>query len=333
MQRLRLTEQAETSYKSVVGVLDATHLSPEEQLQKILDTPGEEIVEKVGRKFPMAPLIDGESIPVQTTFDSIGDKAGITKLLPGLRHCRRLLVGDCQLDVGIPLYKRLLEASTNQYPQGMAFSFRVAGRTDILPKTLIACLSKTLDPIDPHLAKDIVSAYDIDGSAEVNTSENLEPVLHFGNDIMFALPARQLARAWSASRVPGTEAFLCHFNAPNPWEGPWKGHALHIQDLAFVLMNSHDSLSPGQRLCAERYAKDIISFVNGGRPWPAYETGIKEGAMTYFAEEEADEDGSGFVPVEDPERKSRRDHLTTIVGEALLDKLVDAWQMFMAGPK
>lgn len=215
----------------------------------------------------------------------------------------------------------------------MAFSFRVATRTDILPRTLIACLSRTLDPIDPQLAKEIISAYNIDGSAKVNTRENLEPVLHFGNDIMFALPARQLARGWSASRVPGAEAFLCHFNAPNPWDGPWKGHATHIQDLAFVLMNSHESLSPGQRLCAERYAKDIISFVNGGTPWPAHEAGGKEGAMTYFASENADQDGSEFVPVEDPERTNRRDHILRIVGEELLDKLVDAWQMFMAVPK
>lgn len=215
----------------------------------------------------------------------------------------------------------------------MAFSFRVAGRTDILPRTLIACLSKTLDPIGPQLTRDIVSAYNIDDSAKENTRKNLEPILHFGNDIMFALPARQLARAWSTSCVPGTEAFLCHFNAPNPWKGPWKGHASHIQDLAFVLMNSHESLSPGQRLCAERYAEDVISFVNGGTPWAAYETSIKEGAMVYFASEKAEEDGSGFVPVENPEHTNRRDHLIEIVGEALLDRLVDAWQMFMAGPK
>lgn len=215
----------------------------------------------------------------------------------------------------------------------MAFSFRVAARTDVLPRTLVDCLSRTLDPIDPQLAKDIVSSYNIDGSAGANTRENLEPVLHFGNDIMFALPARQLARAWSASSVPGTEVFLCHFNAPNPWDGPWKGRASHIQDLAFVLMNSHESLSPGQRLCAERYAKDIISFVNGGSPGSAYEAGTKEGAMIYSASGGADEDGSGFVPEEDPQRTGRRDYLREIVGEVLLDKLVDAWQMFMAGPR
>ena len=215
----------------------------------------------------------------------------------------------------------------------MAFSFRVAGRTDILPKTLIACLSETFDPIDPRIAREIAAAYGIDGAAESNTRENLMPVLHYGNDVMFALPARELVRAWSSADVPGTEAFLCHFNAPNPWDGPWKGYATHIQDLAFVLLNSHDTLSAGQRLCAERYAKDIISFVNGGNPWPAYEGGVKEGAMAYFAPVEGDEDESEFVPTEDPERTGRRDRLQTIVGEGLFDKLVDTWQMFMAGPK
>lgn len=101
VQRLRLAEEAETSYKSVVGVLGATDLSPKEQLQQILDTPGEEMVDKVGRKFAMAPLIDRDSIPAQLTFDTLGNKASITKLLPGLRHCKRLLVGDCMLDVSV----------------------------------------------------------------------------------------------------------------------------------------------------------------------------------------------------------------------------------------
>lgn len=106
VQRLRFAELAETSYSSVLGVLGATDLSPKEQLQKVLDTPSEEIVERVGRKFPMAPLIDGESIPVQTTFNSLSDEAQIAKLLPGLRHCKRLLVGDCQLDVSIDQQER-----------------------------------------------------------------------------------------------------------------------------------------------------------------------------------------------------------------------------------
>ena len=215
----------------------------------------------------------------------------------------------------------------------MAFSFRVAGRTDILPKTLVDCLKKTFDPINPQMAKDIVAAYGLDCSAESNTKENLQPILHYGNDVMFALPAREFTRAWSASDVPGTEALLCHFNAPNPWDGPWKGHASHIQDLAFVLLNSQGTLSVGQRLCAERYAKDIISFVNGGTPWPAYEKDVKEGAMVYFAPIEGDEDKSEFVPGEIPQRTKRRNHLLKIVGEELLDKLAEAWQLFMAGPK
>ena len=102
-QRLRLSEQAESAYNSVVDVLGASGLTPTEQLRKILDTQGDELVAKVGRKFPMGPLIDGDSIPARTTLGSIREKDG---LFPGMRHCKRVMVGDCQLDVRIPCFLR-----------------------------------------------------------------------------------------------------------------------------------------------------------------------------------------------------------------------------------
>ena len=212
----------------------------------------------------------------------------------------------------------------------MAFGSRIAARVDILPKTMISSLSKVFDPIDPQIARDIVSAYGLDDQAESNTRENLEPILRYGNDVMFALPARELARAWS-SASDGTEGFLCHFNAPNPWEGPWKGHATHVQDIAFLLLNYNETLSGGQRLCAERYAKDVIAFVNGGEPWPACNNG--GGSMVYDAPEQGVEDKSCYVPDGDAERTGRRDALYKIVGEERFDKLVDVWQLFMAGGK
>ena len=110
-QRLRRTEQAEASYQSVVGVLDAAALSYKEQIQKLLEIPGEELVAKVGRKFPMGPLIDGDIIPQGTTFSAIRNQDELTKLFPGLNHCKRVLFGDCQVDVSISPPTRVLNGA------------------------------------------------------------------------------------------------------------------------------------------------------------------------------------------------------------------------------
>jgi hypothetical protein len=89
-------------------------------------------------------------------------------------------------------------------------------------------------------------------------------------------------------------------------------------------------LLDAQRLCAERYARDIITFVNGGEPWQPYETG---GRMVYDAPAQGTEDESCYIPRWSSENMGRREALYKIVGEAMFDKLVDVWMLFMAGPK
>ncbi|CAK7237570.1 hypothetical protein SBRCBS47491_010024 [Sporothrix bragantina] len=315
LQRLRCVAQADASFDSVVGVIEATELPRgEQQLQAVLKAPKADLVTKVGRRFPMGPLLDDDIIPEATTYKVLRDRDALTRLFPGLHHCKRVMMGDCQMD-------------------GMAFSSRVAERSDILPKTLAESLGAVFDPINAEIAPAIISAYDLNPAATSNTGHSTEPVLNFGNDVMFALPARAFAKAWGTSGTPGTQAFLCHFNCPNPWEGPWKGHASHIQDIVFVLQNYRETLSSGQCLCAERYARDLITFVCGAEPWPAHTDG-EPGSMVYFAPEDGEEDNSGFVSSEDAQKTGRRStFLLSVVGEEHLDKLVDAWQMFMAARK
>lgn len=214
----------------------------------------------------------------------------------------------------------------------MAFASRIATRTDIFPKTLVQHLHALLDPIDLTLAPKIVSAYSLNTSIPSNTPESTKSILEFGHDVCFALAARSFTRAWSA---PGTEALLYRFNCPNPWDGPWKGVATHIQDIVFMLLNYRESLAPGQRKSAERFAQDIIAFVAGGKtPWKGYRSGVDEGSMVYFAPMEGEEDESGFVGDEKPGRTGRRDVLLRLGEERgqVWDRIMDAWQMFMAGP-
>lgn len=215
----------------------------------------------------------------------------------------------------------------------MIWGLRIAGRTDIFPKSLERCLSTVFDPIDATITPAIVSAYGIDTSATSNTEKSTQSVLEFGNDITFALPASSFARVWSASPIPGTNAYLYHFNCPNPWDGPWKGHATHAQDLMFVLQNYKNQLSLGQRQCADRFARDIITFVNGASLWPAFQNGAEPGSMVYYAPAEGDADESRFIANGASEWTGRRDILQKLVKEAQFDKLLDSWQMFMRGPQ
>lgn len=166
-------------------------------------------------------------------------------------------------------------------------------------------------------------------------------------DICFALAARAFVRAWSGAATAadtndddnssgdgegGREAFLYRFNVPNPWPGPWKGHATHILDIVFLLQNYREKLAVGQRKTGERMAREVVAFVSGRRSWPAYGMGGKEGAMVYYAAEDAEEDGSGYVENEGLGGTGRRDVLQRVMGQEIWDQVMSAWEGFMKGP-
>lgn len=154
-------------------------------------------------------------------------------------------------------------------------------------------------------------------------------VLEFLGDALFALPARYLTQAWSCSNIPNSKAYLYHFNSPNPWDGPWKGHATHALDIAFVLQNYGEHLTEGQRQCSQRFAKDLVAFVNEADPWPSFQKDVAEGSMIYNTAVDGNRDLSEFVLGRSPGRTGRRDLLMDLVGEELLDKLVEACSRFL----
>lgn len=198
-----------------------------------------------------------------------------------------------------------------------------------MPQTLARCVSQALSSTNPGDKAAIATAYQLDSSSMVtaNTKASTERVLNFGNDVCFALAAREFARTWS---LAGLEAFLYRFNCPNPWDEAWKGYATHILDLALLLLGYNEYLSKGQQQAAERFAKDVIVFVHGGEPWVAYRTGTQEGSMVYDAPAEGEVDGSQYVECEIPQRTGRRDVMYKVETPEILDKLMGSWQMFMA---
>ncbi|PLB35005.1 Alpha/Beta hydrolase protein [Aspergillus candidus] len=311
--RARTPELLEKSFARIADIFGTQDLSPAEQVQRVLEVPMSELTAKVGRRIPLGPMVDGDFIPEITTFKTLADDAEVKRLFPGIQHCKRVIIGDCQMDA-------------------MALAPRLEARTDIFSQTLVKCLSTSFENVDPSIALAIAAAYDLDPSSTSNTPESMKKVLNFGNDVCFAVAAQSFTRAWSSSSVPGTEALQYRFNCPNPWDGPWKGHATHILDIAFVLQNYAEHLSNGQRLSAEQFAADLITFIHGKKPWAEYQVGTAEGSMVYNASIAGDQNLSGFAASEAPEKTGRRYALQALVKPELFDRLMDAWQMFMAGP-
>jgi hypothetical protein len=83
------------------------------------------------------------------------------------------------------------------------------------------------------------------------------------NDISFYLPVLAYAKSW-----PGN-AYVYHFNEPNPWDGPNKGQASHSLDVAYFYQNYNDYLNSDEQAVAQAIAEDFLKFCHGLVPWPA----------------------------------------------------------------
>lgn len=206
----------------------------------------------------------------------------------------------------------------------------LANRADNLAATLRKCLEAVFAS-DKAKVTAVLEGYSIDES-----KEDRLPVVNFINDIGFALGAKATAQAWAgaASRIH-TKAYLTHFNMPNPWDGPWQGHATHALDAAVVLGNYNEFLGEGQRACAEKMARDLISFTNGKEPFPPYSSGPDGSAMVYYAGIGSKEDVSHAVSGSDESGTGRRSILEQVAsGEPeVLDKFLAAFGLLLQGPR
>lgn len=86
----------EMTYKTVLGNLGISELSPEDRVKALLTMPINDILSKVPPGLPLFPVIDGTTIPGAPTFTDISSK---TSSLPGKKWCEGLLIGDNELDV------------------------------------------------------------------------------------------------------------------------------------------------------------------------------------------------------------------------------------------
>lgn len=86
------------------------------------------------------------------------------------------------------------------------------------------------------------------------------------NDIGFHAPTLTIASGFSATKSAGkTTSHVYFFNERNPWDGPYKGQATHILDVAYLFQNFNHSLDERQEQVAEAFARDVLDFVTGAQ--------------------------------------------------------------------
>ncbi|GMF67025.1 unnamed protein product [Aspergillus oryzae] len=120
-------------------------------------------------------------------------------------------------------------------------------------------------PSQPDVAQRILSEYGI--SRGMSDDEALPAVLDYINDICFFAPVLTLTRGWRGN------SHVYYFNEGNPWEGPWKGRATHILDVAYLTQNFQEFMTPSQQRVATAFAEDFFKFCHGIHPWPAVTDG------------------------------------------------------------
>jgi len=154
-------------------------------------------------------------------------------------------------------------------------------------------------------------------------------MLELANDIGWYAPTVAYAENFSAPANGGTQnAYVYRFNEPNPWDGPWKGHANHILDVAFLFQNFNGYLSGEQKSTAEAFAEDVFDFCYGKPGWNAWESG-KKAARVYGP------NGKIEALEDEPEKVGRRKalfELAGMIGTDGLDALADAFNSFLKAP-
>ena len=169
----------------------------------------------------------------------------------------------------------------------------------------------------------VLSAYSI--TEDISDDQAMKAILRFASDICFFAPVLNYGHCWSG------HAFMYQFNEPNTWDGPWKGYANHILDIAYLFQNYNEHLPEPQRGVAIQFAKDVVAFANGIAPWAVFKW--ETGALNSRVYGGSDASTSGnVVTVPRPEpRTERANTILTLMASIPADDLAKAWGAFMAG--
>lgn len=99
LQKARPLQLLEKFYNMALDGLGLSEVPQAGQMQRLLSVPMEDFTTKLGRNIAVAPVVDGHTIPEATSFNILNDKAKFHAAFPGVERCKRLMIGDCEMDV------------------------------------------------------------------------------------------------------------------------------------------------------------------------------------------------------------------------------------------
>ncbi|EXJ69314.1 uncharacterized protein A1O5_07350 [Cladophialophora psammophila CBS 110553] len=287
----------EMVYKVFCEAQGLTALSGQDRIKAIEKIPSEELIFKVPPSVPALPALDADFLCASPTFQSAeawskgGDPA-----IPGLKWCKELLVGDMKDDGTI------FDGALAHRVQGIASAFEESLKRSIPQQ------GKAIDSL--------LSAYHISSS----TSDRAAylSILELGNDIAFYIPEETFAR-----RFPGT-TYVYHLNEPNPWDGPFKGFASHLFDVALLFRNYDAQLPLHAIEVGHAFGDGLIKFANSQAPWQA-SSQSKPVAWVFGGEA-----GTSELREDFPEKVDRRNAIFEFKDTPGWDALHMAWTEFIA---
>ncbi|KAN0113063.1 carboxylesterase-like protein [Hyaloscypha variabilis] len=288
-------EVKESTYAAAIAKLGFTSMTTEARI-KALKEVAPEVLLAATANLPMLPTIDGELITVPGTFSQWSFK---DKLLPGMKWCESIMIGDCEMDSSVLFY--ILQ-----------------GRLDGIDHAFITSTERSIG--DVACRQQLLEGYNFLNTSTNSPTEAVDKVLQFANDIGFYAPLVSIASGWPK------KAYVFHFNEPNPWPGRYHGVATHILDAAFLFQNYNEFLDDVQKGSARAFGENFIEFVNGSEPFPSY-IADEGGAMVYGPTERR----QMFVKSKISEDYGRRGTIFKLAESSSFEKLSDAWGVFLRG--
>jgi carboxylesterase type B len=278
---------AELNAAKALAALGLADLSTEEQIQRLIATSPDDLLSKVHPSIHMGPTID-DAIRGPPSYENL---ANSLKELPGTTWCSSLFIGSMDLDAHIFSFLGLFN---NRGPVASAFidRFKKAVPSDKLD-ALFAVYGLT--PATPDDAAQLA-------------------ILKFGTDLKYFSTGLAYARAW-----PG-KSYLYQFKEVNTWDGPFKGHAGHVLDVAYLFQNYNHELTEEQAKVAKLFGRDLAVFAHAEDPFPTFAEG--KGGRVY---------GSGasaaFVP--DADSLGPSGEVQKLWEDIGIQDLSQAWDLFL----
>ena len=282
---------AESNYKAALKALGLESASPAEIIQALNSMDGQKLCEKMlFGGIPMLPVVDDGIITATPKYSNLS--------LQPPSWCEAVIIGDCQFDGNIQ-------------------SLRLGSKKAGIAKTFYASIMASLGD---SLSSKLLQAYSL--SPDLPDDKAFLHILQFVTDVQFYSPTLTYAETLAEKM----NVYMYRFNEPNPWEGPWKGHAIHIQDLMWLFQNLNEFMNGPQQAQAKAFAAGVLDFANGKDAWRPWKS--KDRVAMVMGPE-----GKVEVVKDEPSMNGRRAIIHELAKEAGgMDVLSDALNAFMRAP-